>query len=98
MRKRLLGLIGVGAAIATVTILPMTPVTVAGQTPTAGAKVPTTPWGEPDLQGTWTDEFQTPLQRPVRYANKEFFSDDERAALDQQRAALLRREVRVERG
>ena len=22
-----------------------------------------TPWGEPDLQGIWTDEFDTPLQR-----------------------------------
>jgi hypothetical protein len=24
-----------------------------------------TPWGEPDLQGIWTDEVETPLQRPV---------------------------------
>jgi len=33
-----------------------------------------TPWGEPDLQGIWTEEFDTPLQRPVQYANQEFFS------------------------
>ena len=30
----------------------------------------TTPWSEPDLQGIWTDEYQTPLQRPARYAVK----------------------------
>jgi hypothetical protein len=50
------------------------------------------------LQGIWTDDVQTPLQRPVKFANKEFFTEEERAALDKQRAALLRREVRVERG
>jgi hypothetical protein len=101
MRKRLLGLIGVAAAIATVAILPVTHVAVAGQAPTAAAKAgpaPKTPWGEPDLQGIWTDDYQTPLQRPEKFANKEFFTEEERAVLDKQRAALLRREVRVERG
>jgi len=33
-----------------------------------------TPWGEPDLQGIWTDETDTPLQRPAQYANQEFFT------------------------
>jgi hypothetical protein len=27
-------------------------------------------WGEPDLQGIWTDEFDTPFQRPAKYANQ----------------------------
>ena len=35
-----------------------------------------TPWGEPDLQGIWTDETDTPLQRPAKYANQEFFTPD----------------------
>src|SRR5262252_1398682 len=26
-----------------------------------------TPWGEPDLQGIWTMEFDTPLQGPARF-------------------------------
>jgi hypothetical protein len=26
----------------------------------------TTPWGDPDLQGIWTDETDTPLQRPAK--------------------------------
>jgi hypothetical protein len=32
-----------------------------------------TPWGDPDLQGIWTEEFDTPFQRPAKYANQEFF-------------------------
>jgi len=56
-----------------------------------------TPWGEPNLQGIWTDEYQTPLQRPAKYAAKEFFTEEERAALDAQRAAIELR-PRQERG
>ena len=50
-----------------------------------------TPWGEPDLQGIWTDEFDTPFQRPAKYANQEFFTEAQRAELDNERAALLGR-------
>jgi len=57
-----------------------------------------TPWGEPDLQGIWTIETDTPLQRPARFANKEFLTDEERQELDKERAALLGRDKRVERG
>src|ERR1700687_1686787 len=57
-----------------------------------------TPWGEPDLQGIWTDDTDTPLQRSPRYANQEFFTAAQREELDRQRAALLRRDKRVERG
>jgi hypothetical protein len=57
-----------------------------------------TAWGEPDLQGIWTNEFDTPLQRVPRYGTREFFSDAERAELDKERLALLGRDRRVERG
>ena len=57
-----------------------------------------TPWGEPDLQGIWTDETDTPLQRSPRYASQEFFTAAQRAELDRERSALLRRDRRVERG
>src|SRR5215467_1315085 len=50
-----------------------------------------TGWGEPDLQGIWTDEFDTPLQRPAKYATQEFFTEAQRAELDQSRAAVLGR-------
>jgi hypothetical protein len=56
-----------------------------------------TPWGEPNLQGIWTDENDTPLQRPARYANQEFFTPQQRAELDKLRVDLLNRE-RPERG
>ena len=58
----------------------------------------TTPWGEPDLQGIWTSEFDTPLQRNPKYGTREFFTEEERAQLDKERAELLGRDKRVERG
>src|SRR5258707_15612157 len=57
---------------------------------TTSAQTPAvkTSWGEPDLQGIWTDEFDTPLQRPAKYATQEFFTEAQRAELDQSRAAV----------
>jgi hypothetical protein len=57
-----------------------------------------TPWGEPDLQGIWTDESDTPLQRSPKYANQEFFTDAQRAELDRTRSGFLGRDRRSERG
>src|SRR5438132_2943733 len=59
----------------------------------SGVKTPPlkTAWGEPDLQGIWTDEFDTPLQRPAKYANQEFFTEAQRAELDQARSGILNR-------
>jgi hypothetical protein len=37
--------------------------------------------GHPDLQGIWTTQTFTPLQRPERYAGREFLTDDEVAEL-----------------
>jgi hypothetical protein len=90
-------------AIATAGALVSVPVTRASaQAPAASVTPPapalTTPWGEPDLQGIWTDETDTPLQRSPRYASQEFFTAAQRAELDRERSALLRRDRRVERG
>jgi hypothetical protein len=70
------------------------------QAPAASAPAPAlkTPWGEPDLQGIWTDETDTPLQRSPKYANQEVLTEAQRAELDKARSALLRRDRRVERG
>jgi hypothetical protein len=65
---------------------------------TSAQTAPKTPWGDPDLQGIWTDETTTPLQRPVRFASKESFTEAERAELDQARSEVLGRERRAERG
>jgi hypothetical protein len=55
----------------------------------AAAPALKTPWGEPDLQGIWTDETDTPLQRPARWADQEFFTPAQRAELDAARTAVL---------
>src|SRR5207249_261185 len=82
MRQRLLQLTGAAMTIAGLSLLMAT---VAGQTPQTGQALKTS-WGDPDLQGLWSDEYQTPLQRPAKYAAKESFTDAERAQLDQERS------------
>jgi hypothetical protein len=42
-----------------------------------GWKAPRTADGHPDLQGTWTTQTFTPLQRPKRYAGREFLTEAE---------------------
>jgi hypothetical protein len=87
----------VGAAI-------LVPVPASAQAPAASSAAPAaapalkTPWGDPDLQGIWTDESDTPLQRPPRFASQEFFTDAQRAELDKQRSAVVNRDRRAERG
>ena len=34
-----------------------------------------TPWGDPDLQGTYSFKTTTPLQRPEGLGDKEFLTD-----------------------
>src|SRR6516225_6075858 len=67
------------------------------QSATASVTTLKTPWGEPDLQGIWTSEFDTPLQRPAKYADQEFFTEAQRAELDKARIATLA-DVRAEHG
>src|ERR1700747_2923964 len=86
MRERLSGLIAIAAAAAATVV-----VSVSAPRTSAQAQAPSlkTPWGEPDLQGIWTDENDTPLQRPAKYANQEFFTPAQRAELDEARTAVL---------
>ena len=94
MRKRLLEVLAVvGIVVAVIVLLKVTPARSASTA--QGLK---TAWGDPDLQGIWTDDYQTPLQRAAKYANKVEFTDEERAELDRQRASILRRNQRVEVG
>jgi hypothetical protein len=101
MRNRLLKSVGASVVIVSVVLfLKPADVTVANESPNASAKTSTlkTVWGEPDLQGIWTDETDTPLQRSAKYANQEFFTPAQREELDKERSALLGRDKRVERG
>ena len=92
MRRRLLESLGVAALLLmTLVMLPqVSVVSVAGQSSAASAAAqtgpaPTTAWGHPNLEGIWLDEFNAPLERPAQYANREFLTDEERAALDEGR-------------
>ena len=57
-----------------------------------------TPWGETDLQGIWTEEFDTPLQRSPRFATQEFYTEAQRQELNNERAAHFGDDPRQQRG
>ncbi len=40
-----------------------------------------TPWGDPDIMGKWSYASLTPLQRPQRLENKEFYTEEEAAEI-----------------
>jgi hypothetical protein len=82
MRTRLIQVIAV-AAVVGVLIFLLKGTSV--QEVEAGAR---TLWGEPDLQGLWMDEYDTPLQRPAAFAGKELLTDAEAAERSKKAAAL----------
>jgi hypothetical protein len=100
MRDRFSGLtVTVAIAAAAVSAAVLVPATrTSAEAPAASGAALKTPWGEPDLQGIWTDEFDTALQRPPRYANQEFFTAAQREELDKERSALYGEERPAERG
>lgn len=60
-----------------------------------------TPDGQPDLQGVWTNETITPMERPDSLADKPFLSDDEIAAMEariQENRAIADANVNVTAG
>ena len=69
-------MLAVIAGCGAVVLGPIDPTAAQAPAPVAAAAAPasTTPWGEPDLQGIWTDETYTPLQRSPKYASQEFFT------------------------
>src|SRR5688572_14759651 len=78
-----------------VTVAMLSPLSAFAQTPrvaptpdsAAAAKrwtPPRTPWGEPDLQGTYSNRTITPFERPANVAGREFFTAEEVAALEKQ--------------
>ena len=75
---------------AAMTLVSFQPVGIAGQTPAATAKtattwkLPRTPDGQPDLQGTWTNGTVTPFERPGEISGKAFLTEEEAAALERQ--------------
>ena len=65
-------------ALAPALALLLLPSGAGGQQPAAQSPdLPRTAWGDPDLQGLWTMATYTPLQRPERFRDREFLTDEE---------------------
>ena len=45
------------------------------------SRAPRTPWGDPDIQGTWSSEaeLRTPFERPAQYGARQLLTDEEYA-------------------
>ncbi len=54
----------------------LTIATVFGQSP-AGPRTARTPWGDPDLQGLWTNATITPFERPANLSDKPVLTEQE---------------------
>jgi hypothetical protein len=91
-------IVGLTVAAAVSLSVPLTLAQVPGEGSKAAGAAPKTAWGEPDLEGIWTVESDVPLQRAARFANQEFFTEEQRAEIDRARVELLGRERRAERG
>ena len=72
-------------------------VPIAGQSPAATAKrraaaapwtPPKTPWGDPDLQGSWPTAslVGTPFERPAQFGERRLLTNEELAAREKQYA------------
>ncbi|HYR82711.1 MAG TPA: hypothetical protein VE422_01380 [Terriglobia bacterium] len=86
-------------------ILALVPIAILGQAPKPAPKAaskatpkiwtgPKTPWGDPDLQGTWTsdDYIGVPMQRPTQVGTREAPTDEEIA----QRQAQLQKQAETD--
>ena len=67
--------------IAILAAVVLVPVLAAAQPPER------TPWGDPDLQGVWTNRTTTPLERPSDFEGRAVLTAEERANLDAQAEA-----------
>ena len=79
-RLALASVLGLGLALGAAAL----PVPAAAQVTsedvgTDGWTPPTTPWGDPDLQGTWDYRTLTPLERPEDFADRRVATEEEAA-------------------
>ena len=70
------------ALCAAAAVMALAPVEGAAQ----GGTAPRTPWGDPDLQGTWTNTTRTPLERPTHLGATEVYTEEQVSELNEQAA------------
>jgi hypothetical protein len=92
MRRRYLVLL---VALGSLALASLAVFTLTGQTPakSTGA-APRTPWGTPDLQGTWFVLYDAPLERSAANAGKAFLTDAEVAAANKAKESSPGRNLR----
>ena len=69
----------------TLTTAALVAAVAAATVPLAAQELPRTPWGDPDLQGIWSNTTTTPLQRPEELAGRTTLTAEERAERDAER-------------
>ena len=74
--------------VASVCTLTLVHLTAQSRRGTSSYSAPRTAWGDPDIQGFWsyTDDVNTPFERPGELSGKVEFGDEELAALLEERA------------
>jgi hypothetical protein len=84
------------ASLAVVTLTGQTPATTSksGPAKSAGSSAPHTPWGAPDLQGTWFVLYDVPLERSAANKDKPLLTDAEVAAANKAKESSPGRNLR----
>jgi hypothetical protein len=80
MNTRSIALLGIGALAAAAIVAS------ARHPMAAGGTTSNTAWGDPDLQGIWSQKYQIPLQRPARDAARSMLTPDEVRQRETERA------------
>ena len=68
-------------------LLILLPGVAAAQSVGGGAEAGRTAWGDPDLQGFWSNTTTTPMERPGEYDGRTALTNEERAELDARAAS-----------
>jgi hypothetical protein len=63
-------------------IMAQAPASASSGADTKAPPTPRTPWGHPDLQGTWDYRTITPLERPRELGTREFYTEEEAKTLE----------------
>jgi hypothetical protein len=89
VRYRFFGPFAAMAAVASIFVLAARPAVAQARQAPSAAKTwaqPKTPWGDPDLQGTWTSDdcIGTPMNRPASFGNRLYYTEQELADREKQ--------------